>query len=95
MLVILFCIYVYYSQTTFFFCVVCFDCDSCSADDETERKRKKKSRVMMGEEAGLGPGSRTPFGFENADRVKQIISSVQTDGSYITKENAIGDLKVV
>ncbi|XP_048320422.2 transcription initiation factor TFIID subunit 1 isoform X2 [Ziziphus jujuba] len=63
-------------------------------DDETERKRKKKSRVMMGEEAGLGPGSRTPFGFENADRVKQIISSVQTDGSYITKENAIGDLKV-
>lgn len=72
-----------------------FDYDSCSADDETERKRKKKTRLMIGEEVGLGPGPRKTFSFDNADRVKQIISAVQTDGSYISKENAIGDSKVI
>lgn len=49
----------------------------------------------MGEEAGLGAGPGRTFSFDNADRVKQIIGSVQTDGSYISKESAIGDLKVV
>ncbi|KAF3439487.1 hypothetical protein FNV43_RR17765 [Rhamnella rubrinervis] len=63
-------------------------------DDETERKKKKKTRPMIGEEVGLGPGPRKTFSFDNTDRVKKIISSVQTDGSYISKENAIGELKV-
>ena len=72
-----------------------FDYDSCYADDETERKRKKKTRLMIGEEVGLAPGPRKTFSFDNADRVKKIIGSVQTDGSYISKENSIGDSKMV
>ncbi|XP_024189416.1 transcription initiation factor TFIID subunit 1 isoform X3 [Rosa chinensis] len=77
-------------------CRLLMDVDqySCYTDDETERKRKKKTRVV-GDEARLGPGSRTGYGFENADRVKQIIDAGQPDGSYTSKENPIGDAKVM
>ncbi|XP_050374136.1 transcription initiation factor TFIID subunit 1 isoform X2 [Argentina anserina] len=63
-------------------------------DDETERKKKKKARVA-GDEARLGPGSGTGYGVENADRVRQIIDVAQADGSYTSKENPIGDVKVM
>ncbi|XP_062012780.1 transcription initiation factor TFIID subunit 1-like [Rosa rugosa] len=61
--------------------------------DETERKKKKKTRVL--EEAGLPPGSRTSFGFQNADTVKQNIVAPQFDGSYTPKEKPIGESKVM
>ncbi|XP_004288581.1 PREDICTED: transcription initiation factor TFIID subunit 1 isoform X1 [Fragaria vesca subsp. vesca] len=63
-------------------------------DDETERKRKKKTSVV-GDEARSGPGSRTSYVFENADRGKQIIDAAQPDGSYTSKENPMGDVKVM
>lgn len=49
----------------------------------------------MGDETRLGPGSRTGYVFENADRGKQIIDAAQPDGSYTSKENPMGDVKVV
>ncbi|KAL6206826.1 hypothetical protein ACLB2K_024072 [Fragaria x ananassa] len=61
--------------------------------DETEKKKKKKTRVL--EEAGLPPCSQTSFSFENADRVKQNIGAAQSDGFYTFKENPIGDNKVL
>ncbi|KAK9939636.1 hypothetical protein M0R45_016326 [Rubus argutus] len=62
-------------------------------DDEAERKKKKKTRVV-GDEARLAPSSRTGYGFENADGVKQSIGA-QPDGSYSSKQNPIGDAKVM
>lgn len=49
----------------------------------------------MGDEARLGLGSRTGYVFENSDRGKQIIDAAQPDGSYTSKENPMGDVKVV
>ena len=66
---------------------------SCFTDDEAERKKKKKTRIV-GDEARLAPSSRTGYGFENADGVKQSIGA-QPDGSYSSKQNPIGDAKVV
>ncbi|KAH0988884.1 hypothetical protein GBA52_000367 [Prunus armeniaca] len=63
-------------------------------DDETERRKKKKTRVS-GEELGLAPGSRTNYGFENADRAKKIIGAAQPDESYASKDNPVGDVKLV
>lgn len=70
------------------------DHDTCYTDDETERKKKKKTRVL-GEEVGLAPGSRTSYGFENVDRLKKIIGTTQPDRSYTSKDNPVGDVKVV
>lgn len=69
------------------------DHDSCYTD-ETERRKKKKTRVS-GEELGLAPGSRTNYGFENADRAKKIIGAAQPDESYTSKDNPVGDVKLV
>lgn len=70
------------------------DHDSLYTDDETERKKKKKTRVL-GEEVGLAPGLRTSYILENADRGKKIIAAVQPDGFYTPKDNPVGDAKVV
>ncbi|RVX09363.1 Transcription initiation factor TFIID subunit 1 [Vitis vinifera] len=78
-----------------------FDIDNCSADDEAERKKKKKTRPV-GEEEGLALGSQLNFGFENGQKlkknsavVKQLVSKVQPDGSYSQKEKAFRDSKEV
>ena len=70
------------------------DHNSHFADDETERKKKKKAKTM-GKEAVLTSASRPNFSFENVDRVKQISSTDQPDGSYASKENTSGETKVV
>lgn len=70
------------------------DHSNCAADDETERKKKKKARIM-GEETRLIPGSRANFAVENADRVKLITSTNQPDGPYASTDNNIVETKVV
>lgn len=71
------------------------------ADDEAERKKKKKTRPV-GDEEGLASGSHLNFGFENGQKIKknsavskQIISKVQHNGSYTQKERAFRDSKEV
>uniref|UniRef100_A0A7N2LE83 Uncharacterized protein n=1 Tax=Quercus lobata TaxID=97700 RepID=A0A7N2LE83_QUELO len=54
-------------------------------DDEAERRKKKKTKVVR-EETGLALGLQPSFGFENTNRIKQIVSTAQPDGSYSSKE---------
>lgn len=70
------------------------------ADDEAERKKKKKTRPV-GDEERLASGSHLNFGFENGQKIKKnsavakIISKVQHNGSYTQKERAFRDSKEV
>lgn len=69
-------------------------CRLLMEDDEAERRKKKKTRVVR-EETGLALGSQPSFNFENTDRIKQIVSTAQPDGSYTSKENFNKDTKEV
>lgn len=64
-----------------------------SAEDEADKKKKKKTRFMV--EAVLAHGSQTSFGFDNVERVNQITRTVQADGSYTPKANAIERTNIV
>lgn len=49
----------------------------------------------MREETGLALGLQPSFGFENTNRIKQIVSTAQPDGSYSSKEIFNKDMKEV
>ncbi|XP_019052937.1 PREDICTED: transcription initiation factor TFIID subunit 1-like isoform X2 [Nelumbo nucifera] len=65
-------------------------CRMLMDDDEAERRKKKKTKATW-QEGGLG--SQLGFTSENANQTKkscgakQIIRTVQSDGSFISKEN--------
>nr|DAD25423.1 TPA_asm: hypothetical protein HUJ06_026887 [Nelumbo nucifera] len=66
-------------------------CRMLMDDDEAERRKKKRTKATW--QGGLG--SQLGFNSENADQTKkgsgakQIIRTVQSDGSFISKENII------
>ena len=49
----------------------------------------------MREETGLALGLQPSFGFENTNRIKQIVSTAQPDGSYSSKEIFNKEMKEV
>lgn len=55
-------------------------------DDEAERRRKKKKNKVMGE-AVLSTGFQASFGHENSEQTRHLVSIVQPDVTYISKEN--------
>jgi len=65
-----------------------------NADDEADRKKKKKTKVT-GEETRSVSKMQSKFGFDNAEQVKQITNSLQLDGNIPLKEDAITDLREV
>lgn len=69
-------------------------CRLLMEDDEAERRKKKKTKVVR-EETGLALGLQPSFGFENTNRIKQIVSTAQPDGSYSSKEIFNKDMKEV
>lgn len=78
-----------------------FDHYNYSADDEAERKKKKKIK-SVGEQVKLAPGSHLGYGFERVDRVKkttavfkQTTGIAQPERIDTSKENVIVDLKEV
>lgn len=88
--------YIVYHNTTQY--IIYHNC--YFADDEAERKKKKKTR-NAGDEVGLTLGSRR-FGVENAERVKKtntmvkkIAITAQPDESYGAKEISIREPKKV
>ncbi|KAJ4958846.1 hypothetical protein NE237_025957 [Protea cynaroides] len=67
-------------------------------DDETEWRKKKRSKPVKQE--GVALGSQLGFGAENTEQtrkgnVKQFIRTAQRDGSFISKETIINDPKEV
>ena len=64
------------------------------ADDEADRKKKKKTKVT-GEETRLVSKMQSKFSFDNAEQVKQITNSLQLDGNNPLKEDAITDHREV
>lgn len=65
-----------------------------SPDDETDRKKKKKGRVVAGERR-LIPKLQPNIIFDNTEQVKQITNTLQQDGINRFKEDAITDLREV
>lgn len=63
-------------------------------DDEADRKKKKKARVVV-EEARLVPKLQPKFIFDNSEQVKQITNTFQLDGTNHLKEDTITDLREV
>jgi len=64
------------------------------ADDEADRKKKKKTKVT-GEETRLVSKMQSKFAFDSSELVKPLTNTSQLDGNNTLKEDVITDLREV
>ncbi|XP_043715426.1 transcription initiation factor TFIID subunit 1 [Telopea speciosissima] len=68
-------------------------CRMLMDDDETEWRKKKKSKNVKQE--GVRLGTQFGFGAENTEQTRKVIRTALHDGSFISKETIIRDPKEV